>query len=127
MDRDEPYRYPPPPPEPGYDAPPRYESGAMERAVESCISTVEDHGARVAGVDSAARRGDVWDVAGSQRNGAPWACSIDEDGVLVDLEIGDYQTSAAPPAEGQWSDDDYARARAAHGAAEPYPATEAGG
>lgn len=126
-DRDEPYRYPPPPPEPGYDAPPRYESGAMERAVESCVSTVEDHGARVAGVDSAARRGDVWDVAGSQENGAPWACSIDEDGVLVDLEIGDYETSTATSPGGQWSDEDYARARAAQGVAAPYPAIEAGG
>ncbi len=131
-DRDEPYRYPPPPPEPNYDAPPRYESGAMERAVESCVSTVEDHGARVAGVDRAARRGDVWDVAGTQEGGAPWACSIDEDGVLVDLEIGDYETGqyetgAAPPASEQWSDEDYARARAAQGVAGPYPLTQVGG
>jgi hypothetical protein len=131
-DRDEPYLYPPPPPpQPRYDASPRYESGAMERAVENCVSTVEDHGARVAGVDSAARRGDVWDVAGSQESGAPWSCSIDQDGVLVDLEIGDYETGqyetgAASPAEGPWSDEDYARARAAQGLAEPYPATEAG-
>lgn len=126
-DRDEPYRYPPPTPEPRYDASPRYESGAMERAVESCVSTVEDHGARVAGVDSAARRGDVWDVAGSQEDGAPWACSIDEDGVLVDLEIGDYETGSATSADGQWSDEDYARARAAIESPSGYRVAEADG
>jgi hypothetical protein len=111
--REEEYRDPQPVSDARYGEPMGTESRGMGAAVDRCVSTVEDHDAQVGSVDTAARTGDVWRVAGEQENGAPWACWIDDDGVLVDLEIDGYQGSDAGNPDGQWSDADYARARVA--------------
>lgn len=130
-DRDERYRYPE---DAGYrrpEAQPRFESRGMDRAIDICVAEVEQRGqGRIGSVDSAARTGEGWHVAGALDDGASYACSIDNDGRVSDVEIGGYQASAesgfGAGADGQWSDEDYARAREAQdGAAAPYETAQA--
>lgn len=112
---DEPYRYPEdaryrtPEPEPRYGS-----SSGIDRAVDVCTAEIANRGARVGSVESAARTGDGWQVAGELDDGASFACWIDDGGQVSDVEIGTgYEASTGAPGDGQWSDEAYARARSA--------------
>jgi hypothetical protein len=124
-DRDDGYRYPE---DPGYRTPapqPRFDGRGMDRAADICVAEVERRGtARVGSVDSAARTGEGWQVAGSLEGGEAWSCWIDNDGRIGGVEIGAYgaddELGSAAGDGGQWSDEDYARARAAQDGPTPY-------
>lgn len=127
-DEPEPYRYPEPAADVNHGAQGRFESRGMDRAVDMCVAEVENRGERVGSVDSAARTGEGWHVAGALDGGSSYACWIGNDGQISDVEVGGgYSASADAPADGQWSDEAYAKARAEHGMAQPYPAGEIGG
>ena len=114
-----------------------YDSSGMERAVDMCIAEVERSGARdrVEDIEESRRDRDGWAVAGRLRSGQTFSCRIGNDGRIDDIDMGgdfsarydndDYQSqdydgdraySGArydpAPADGQLSDDVYARARA---------------
>lgn len=101
----------------GYDGP---DSRGMERAVDMCANEVERRGDRVGSVDGANRNRDGWQVSGQLENGAAWSCWIGNDGRISDVEVGgEFDAGYAEPADGQWSDDDYARARERQRSAQP--------
>lgn len=122
-------RYPPPP-----ATPPRYRGvattgsyqGSLGRAVDLCVGEVERGFGEVGAVDAANRTGEGWQVSGELASGRAWSCWIDGEGRVsgVDLADGydaeeDYEAGeryegsyVAPPADGQWSDEAYSRARA---------------
>jgi hypothetical protein len=116
--RDDEYRYR----TPGtYD---RSESRGIDRAVDMCVAEVEERSGRVGSVDSANRDAGGWQISGELENGRAYSCAIDNDGRISDVDIGD-ERAYAEPADGQWSDEDYARARAQNEAApEPEPEAE---
>jgi hypothetical protein len=117
------YDYPPPPPpapryQDSYDyAPPArdYQAGGINDAVNMCVGQVERGNDRVASVDNASRSADGWRVAGRLSAGGGFNCWIDNDGRVRQVDFGGDRYSAyddeAPAPDGQWSDDDYARAR----------------
>ena len=115
-------------PEPQYRPDPRanYQSSrGIDSAVSMCVDQVERGSDRVQSVDNAERNTDGWRVSGSLDGGAGWNCWIDNDGRIREVNLsggnagysysgsndGQYSTAAA--ADGQLSDDVYARARAA--------------
>lgn len=123
------YDYPPPPPPPsrydgGYNyerapapryrdgddyAPPRersYQSSGINGAVNSCVGEVERGHDRVASVDNATRTGDGWHVSGQLSQGAGFDCSVDNDGRIRNVNIGNGRSAYndAQPQDGQWSD-----------------------
>lgn len=96
----------------------------MERAVEMCIDQIERGRDRVDEIGNASRVSDGWRVSGSLNSGAGWDCWIDNDGRIRSIDIGggsgfsSYESEEAgrlAGAEEQWSDQDYARARAQSG------------
>ena len=120
------YDYPPPPPPPHYDggydyappprdrddndyAPPRergYQPGGMNGAVDSCVGQVERGNDRVASVDNATRTADGWHVSGQLAQGAGFDCSVDNDGRIRNVNVGNDHSAYndAQPQDGQWSD-----------------------
>jgi hypothetical protein len=124
--RDRQYRYPQryPAPNERYDyrdgpLDSRYDRDrGLDRAVDMCAREVERNG-RVDTVDGVDRNGDGWRVTGKLATGAPFACSIGNDGRIDAVDYGDRGAAN----DAQWDDDRYAAARAAHdGAAAPaYP------
>ena len=76
----------------GYQAPgarrplPRPRHG---RAVDMCVAEVERGRGPVGSVDRASRSGEGWHVSGELEGGAPYACRIDSDGRVTDIEAGD--------------------------------------
>lgn len=134
----EPQPYPEDPrystPGPSYDGG-GYRSGGMDHAVDMCVAEVE-RSAPVGSVDSANRNGDGWFISGATSNGAPWACRIDNDGRISDVEVGDnfsadaggysggYSGTNGAPADGQYDDATYARARAQLGTGGYTPSRE---
>lgn len=136
------YDYPPPPPAPryadGYDyraPPPRYDDGydrsapargyhssGIDDAVDACVGGVERGDTRVASVDNASRTADGWHVSGQLSRGGGFNCSIDNDGRVRQVDFGDdrYSANDEQPHGGQWSDEDYARARVQADAGDPY-------
>lgn len=124
--RDRDYRYPQRYPAP--DRPYDYRSGptssryddsrGMDRAADMCAREVERN-ARVDTVDGVERNGDGWRVTGRLANGAPFTCSIGNDGRVGAV---DYANRGAAN-DRQWGDDQYAVARQAQdGAGAPaYP------
>jgi len=117
-DRNEPRRYPDAYP----DERERYRQGdwraqgtGMDRAVDMCVNEVERGPERVDSVDSASRTGEGWLVSGSLNTGAGFSCRIDNNGRIRDINLAGPRAGYAPYREDrQWSDDYYARARAAH-------------
>jgi len=97
----------------------RAESRGLDRAVDMCVAEVEQRSGRVGSVDGANRDRDGWQVSGELDNGRAYSCRIGNDGRISDVDVGDYREGAADPADGQWSDDDYARAREAQSAPPP--------
>ena len=109
-------------PEPQYrrdERPARTRSYTTERgidnAVDLCVEQVERGSERVDSVDNAGRTADGWRVAGVLDNGEAWSCWIDNDGRVRSVDFG-ARVSAS---DGQLSDEAYASARAAQGAAAP--------
>ena len=89
------YQEPEPYPErrAGYQAPARddrYRSGGMAEAVDICVAEVEAGRGPVGSVDRASRSGEGWYVAGELDGGTPYACWIDGDGRVTDIEAGDF-------------------------------------
>lgn len=126
--RDRDYRYPDYDTNRGYRSRPsdsRWDdSRGLDRAVDMCAREVERN-ARIDTVDSANRTGTGWDVSGRLRTGESFRCSIGNDGRIEGVDYGrgfERRGAAADtPADGQWSDDRYAAARAAQGPAPAYP------
>lgn len=111
--RDDPYR------DRRYPEDVRYRTGTwegrgMDNAVGMCVDQVERGRNRVDNVDQATRDSSGWNVSGMLVDGADFACRIDNDGRIRSVDIGTpgagYAGSAS--SDGQWSDEDYARARA---------------
>lgn len=93
---------------------PDYVGGGIDRAVDMCVGQVELGSETVASVDNASRTGDGWRISGQLGSGGGFSCWIDNDGRIrnVDLDTGYYQGAEYDaPADGQWSDEDYAAAR----------------
>lgn len=94
-----------------------YVGGGIDHAVDMCVDQVERGDETVASVDNATRTGDGWRISGQLGTGGGFSCWIDNDGRIrnVDLTGSAYYDGASyeEPADGQWSDEDYARARAA--------------
>jgi hypothetical protein len=111
-----------------YDS--RGQSRGIDRAVDMCVAELERGRERVASVESAARTGQGWHVAGELAGGQSYSCWIGNDGRVNDIDVGGYQGSYAGDADRewdagewddgewadrsddrQWDDADYARAR----------------
>ena len=99
----------------------RYDEGrldgrGLDRAVDMCVDEIERGPDRVDTVDNASRTGEGWMVSGALDTGAGFSCRIDNNGRIRDVDLGGPRADYAPPADDrQWSDDYYARARAAQG------------
>lgn len=107
-----------------------YGARGMERAVDMCVDQVERGDTRVETIDQANRTRDGWAVSGQLREGGSFSCTIDNDGRIRDVDVGNGY-AAAPAASGrnyasagypsgaeggeQLSDAAYARARATQG------------
>ncbi|MFN4019457.1 MAG: hypothetical protein ACK4IC_02950 [Erythrobacter sp.] len=102
-------------------------SGAsgLDSAVDQCLARIE-RDVRVDTVDNVARTGAGWMVSGALFNGTPFECRIGNDGRIESVDFGsggfsggDWGAAPAagssPRADGQWSDQRYASARAAVG------------
>ncbi len=102
-------------------------SGAsgLDSAVDQCLTRIE-RDVRVDTVDNVERTGAGWMVSGALFNGSPFQCRIGNDGRIESVDLGGGRfggsdwgaapgVDAAPRADGQWSDQRYASARAAVG------------
>lgn len=90
-------------------------SGGIDRAVDMCVNQVERGRDRVDSVDNASRDARGWNVSGSLSNGEYFNCRIDNEGRIRSIDLGDNFSSydgAGAQAGPQWSDQDYAAARA---------------
>ncbi len=88
-------------------------SGGIDRAVDMCVSQVERGRDRVESVDNAGRDSSGWNVSGSLTNGDYFTCRIDNEGRIRSIDLGDgFAAYDAPSGDAQWSDQDYAAARA---------------
>ncbi|HYD25894.1 MAG TPA: hypothetical protein VEB68_13975 [Croceibacterium sp.] len=131
-DRQERYpeRYPLPDDGAGYQTPGQYDrnrSQGMDRAVDMCVDEIERGADRVASVDGATRDRDGWRVSGELDTGAAYSCRIGNDGRISDIDVsGAYDAGYSEPSDGQWNDDDYARAREAQGVPPPLPEEDDG-
>ncbi|MDE1468009.1 hypothetical protein [Aurantiacibacter sp. D1-12] len=96
----------------------RYDSNGVERAADMCVEQIERGQDRVSDVTQAARRSDGWHVAGTLEGGSGWTCWIDNEGRIRSVDFGavgypgEYDASTPSSGGDQWSDQDYARARA---------------
>lgn len=96
----------------------------INNAVNTCIGQVERGSDRVASVDNAARTTDGWRISGQLGSGGNFGCWIDNDGRVRNVDLGanayGYDGSySGASAEGQWNEDDYARARERAGYPDP--------
>lgn len=94
-----------------------WSSNGIDRAVEMCVDQVERGRDRVDSVDNAARDSSGWRVSGSLDSGDYFSCQIDNEGRIRSIDLGDqysgaYQSDAGSSSDRQWTDDDYASARA---------------
>ena len=104
---------------------PRSSGSGIDSAVSQCLGEIE-RDVRVDSVDNAIRGPSGWVVSGTLFNSSGFTCRIDNSGRISDIDYGGFSSSAdlgedgfAGQAEGQWSDDRYARARATTPRAEP--------
>lgn len=100
----------------------------IDNAVSMCLNTIE-RDVRVDSVDGASRVAQGWIVTGSLFDGSGFACEIDNSGRISNIDYGRGFGSGAAvggpalaQANGQWSDDRYADARADMGADPGYAA-----
>ena len=110
----------------GYDS--RTQSRGIDRAVDICVAELERGRERVGSVESAARTGEGWHVAGELDGGETYACWIGNDGrvseVRIDGDLGASGYGTAPAAradDGQYDDDYYSRARESLSGPPPLP------
>lgn len=100
-------------------------ASGLDSAVDQCLARIE-RDVRVDTVDNVERTGAGWMVSGALFNGSPFQCRIGNDGRIESVDFGgggfgggDWGAApaaiSAPRADGQWSDDRYASARAAVG------------
>jgi Ni/Co efflux regulator RcnB len=100
----------------------RRAASGLDNAVTLCLDRIE-RTVRVESVDDVARNAFGWQVRGATAGGAPFTCRIGNDGQIegIDYQQGfggvGYADPAQPRADGQWSDQSYAAARAALGGA----------
>lgn len=92
-------------------------SSGLDSAVSQCLRAIE-RDVRVDAVDGASRVSSGWIVTGSIFNGSGFSCEIGNDGRISDIQYGGFRGGAATGsfetrADGQFSDDRYASARAA--------------
>jgi len=107
----------------------RSDSRGIDRAIDMCVEQVERGDTRIDSVDNAARAADGWRVSGALDNGESWNCWIDNDGRVRSVDFGSRYSASVEPStsrnsvrfesaaaagvgQSQWSDADYARARA---------------
>jgi hypothetical protein len=129
--RDRDYRYPRtyPSPDRPYDYRSRStdwrsgDSRGIDRAVDTCAREVERNSA-IGTVDNVQRTGTGWRVSGRLRSGAPFDCSIGNDGRVEGV---DYAREGAA-GDSQWDDQRYAAARQAQDGYEvpAYPGAPSG-
>jgi hypothetical protein len=117
-------RYPQPYPDSDarYRTPGSYErsdSRGMDRAADMCVAEVELRSGPVGSVEGVNRNRDGWQVSGELENGNGYSCAIGNDGRISDVKVGDGYSADAAGDDGQWSDEDYARARSAQTAPAP--------
>ncbi len=100
-------------------------ASGLDNAVNMCLDRIE-RDVRVDTVDNVERTASGWQVTGALFNGSAFRCRINNSGQIDMVDYGDgfaalgVQGSPVgdpPPAPGQWSDERYARARAALGGA----------
>ncbi|MEM7781470.1 MAG: hypothetical protein AAF697_13870 [Pseudomonadota bacterium] len=84
----------------------------IDNAVSICLNEIE-RDVRVDSVDGASRAASGWLVTGSLFNGAGFSCQIDNNGRISEVDYGGFSGVNAQEADGQWSQDRYASARAA--------------
>jgi hypothetical protein len=96
-------------------------ASGLDNAVSMCLDRIE-RDVRVDTVDNVERTSVGWVVSGALFNGSPFQCRIGNngqiDGVdysngLTDIGMADAPLTTDPRADGQWSDERYAAARAA--------------
>lgn len=98
----------------------------IDNAVSICLNEIE-RDVRVDSVDNASRLPEGWLVSGTLFNGSGFNCQIGNDGRIADIDYGSFSSFGSvdgqglQAAEGQWSDDSYADARASV-RGEPYAA-----
>jgi hypothetical protein len=85
-----------------------FASAGLDNAVTMCVDDIE-RAARVQSVDNAMRDAAGWEVTGTLAQGQGFRCRIGNDGRISKI---DYDGIGAAPTEGQWTDADYAAARA---------------
>jgi hypothetical protein len=98
----------------------RSDGRGIDRAVDMCVGEVERGSDRVGSVDNASRTGEGWHVSGALENGEGYSCTIGNDGRIGDVTVGERSAAYEPADDGQWSDADYAKARASQGSNDPY-------
>lgn len=87
-------------------------SSGLDNAVNMCLDRIE-RDVRVDTVDNVERTASGWQVSGSLFNGSGFQCRIGNNGQIDAIDYGDgFASRAAAPADGQWSDESYADARA---------------
>jgi len=96
-------------------------SSGLDSAVSQCTREIE-RDVRIESVDGASRVASGWIVTGSIFDGSAFSCEIGNDGRISDVQYGRFRGSDAGQtqgrstlnarAQGQWSDDRYASARA---------------
>ncbi|MGB3470407.1 MAG: hypothetical protein WBA51_06275 [Erythrobacter sp.] len=94
----------------------------IDNAVSQCLTEIE-RDVRVDSVDGASRVRQGWVVSGSLFNGSGFTCAIGNDGRISGIDYGGFgggssqggfrgSSATGGAADGQWSDDRYADARA---------------
>ncbi|WP_299193194.1 hypothetical protein [uncultured Erythrobacter sp.] len=92
---------------------PRSSSGSgLDSAVSQCMGEIE-RDVRVDSVDNASRTASGWTVSGTLFNGSGFTCQIDNDGRISNIDYSGFSDSSLGAADGQYSDQSYADARAA--------------
>ena len=94
------------------DSNPRASSGSgLDNAVGQCLREIEQD-VRVDTVDGASRNASGWTVSGTLFNGSGFTCQIDKNGRISTIDCSGFSGVSSQEAEGQWSEDRYATARA---------------
>lgn len=85
-----------------------FASAGLDNAVTMCVDEIE-RARRVETVENAVRDASGWEVTGTLAQGSGFRCRIGNDGRIGAVDYGD---GFADVSNGQWSDQDYADARA---------------
>ncbi|MDY7098852.1 MAG: hypothetical protein SXU28_11995 [Pseudomonadota bacterium] len=86
----------------------------IDNAVSQCLTEIE-RDVRVDSVDGASRVASGWVVSGTLFNGSGFTCEIGNNGQISGIDYQGFSSSnfrGSDAADGQWSDDRYASARA---------------